>query len=350
MAENNKAKTPLWTCFIPVRGDRVFTALRKILFPIIIVWLAVVLYMIKGEYEKPKPDPVLIKNVSLLDDFSVEEAPVIPVTGKKPATILPEYKELYEQNNDMIGWIKIDGTAIDYPVMQVKGFDGTINYKHIYNQNMVYLEHDFYGNYSFAGCVTADYRAVFDKNKRPANALIYGHNLLNGTYFHNLRYYDIPVHGREFYDEHPTIQLDTIYEKGTYKIFAVMEQNTLASEGEVFYYDIVYKFDNQKQFNSYYAKVLDRSFIYNPEVDLVYGDEVIALSTCTFPYGKSINLRLVIYARRVREGEDPTVDVSKTIVNEDPLMYDYYYRVHGGEWGGRKWDPALLRGFKPKKT
>ena len=342
-------KKPFWTCLVPVRGDGVITIVRKICLPITIIWLAIVLFMLKGEYEKPKPDTVLIKNVSLVDSFAIEEPKITTTEKNKGVTILPQYKEWYERNNDMIGWIKIDGTAIDYPVMQVKGFDGKIDYQYILKQNMVYLESDFDGNYSFAGCITADYRAVFDKNKRPANALIYGHNLLNGTYFHDVRYYDIPVYGREFYDEHPTIQFDTLYEKGTYKIFAVMEQNTDSTEGKVFFYDRVYKFDNQKQFNDHYAQVLDRSFLYNPEVDLKYGDEVIVLSTCTFPFGKSISLRLVVYARRVREGEDPTVDVSKTIINEDPLYYDYYYKVMGGKWGGRKWDPALIQGFKVKK-
>ena len=350
MAAKSKDKKPFWAYFIPVRNDSIFCIVQKICLPIVIIWLGIVFYMIQVESDKPKPDPVLIKNVSMVDPFTVEEATPIPQKVTKKATILPEYKEWYDQNNDMVGWIKIDGTAVDYPVMQVKGFDGTINYNHIYKQNMVYLEQDFYGNYSFAGCITADYRAVFKKNKRPANALIYGHNLLNGTYFHDVRYYDVLEYGREFYDQHPTIQFDTIYEKGTYKIFAVMEQNTKKTEGEVFYYDIVYKFDNQKEFVDYYAKVLDRSFIYNPEVDLKYGDEVIVLSTCTFPFGKSIDLRLVVYARRVRDGEDPTVDVSKTVINEDPLFYDYYYSVMGGKWGGRQWDPALLQGYKPKKS
>ncbi len=53
----------------------------------------------------------------------------------------------------------------------------------------------------------------------------------------------------------------------------------------------------------------------------------------------------------MREGEDPTVDVSKTIINYDPLYYDYWYSVNGGSWGGRNWDPALLKkGYKPKKS
>lgn len=152
------------------------------------------------------------------------------------------------------------------------------------------------------------------------------------------------------YDEHPVIQFDTIYEKGLYKIFAMMQVNVEKADGEVFYYTAAYTFKNKKEFIDYYAKVLDRSFIYTPQVDLKYGDEVIALSTCDFPFGKSKNIRYVLFARRVREGEDPTVDVSKTIINYDPLYYDYWYSVYGGSWGGRNWDPALLKGYKPKKS
>lgn len=96
------------------------------------------------------------------------------------------------------------------------------------------------------------------------------------------------------YDEHPVIQFDTIYEKGLYKIFAMMQVNVEKADGEVFYYTAAYTFKNKKEFIDYYAKVLDRSFIYTPQVDLKYGDEVIALSTCDFPFGKSKNIRYVL--------------------------------------------------------
>ena len=118
----------------------------------------------------------------------------------------------------------------------------------------------------------------------------------------------------------------------------------------IFYYTATFDFKNKQEFIDYYAQVLDRSFIFTPQVDLKYGDEVIALSTCDFPFGKSKSIRYVLFARRVREGEDPTVDVTKTVINPDPLYYDYWYSVYGGSWGGRKWDPALLKGYKAQKN
>ncbi len=340
-----KTKRPLFAYFIPWKGDSIGRIIQKVLLIVTLAWLIVVGIKINDELNKPKPDPIPIQYAYDVKGFETDEAVIPSVTPATKPTVLPEYKEWYDRNNDMVGWIKIDGTAIDYPVMQVKGFNGKVNYKEVYDKNMVYLEHDFDGYYSFAGCITADYRAVFSENGRPANATIYGHNLLNGTYFHDVRYYHIRDYGREFYDEHPVIEFDTIYEKGTYKIFAIMEQNTMASEGKVFYYTTVYDFNNQKEFIDFYSGVLDRSMIYNPDIDLMYGDEIIALSTCYFPFGKTKDIRMVVFARRTRDGESPEVDVSHTIVNGDPLYYDYWYDVMGGKWGGRKWDPDLLKGY-----
>ncbi len=340
-----RIKKPFYAYFIPYRYDSIGRNIQKVVLIIAVIWLAVVCVKINDEYNEPELPKVLLQYSVDVEEFSVDKAVIPTDKSEKKPEVLPEYKEWYDRNNDMVGWIKIDGTAIDYPVMQVKGFNGKVNYKEVYDKNMVYLEHDFDGYYSFAGCITADYRAVFSENGRPPNATIYGHNLLNGTYFHDIRYYHIRDYGREFYDEHPVIQLDTIYEKGTYKIFAVMEQNTMASEGKVFYYTTVYDFKNQKEFVDFYAGVLDRSMIYNPDIDLVYGDEIVALSTCYFPFGKTKDIRMVVFARRTREGEDPDVDVSHTIVNPDPLYYDYWYSVMGGKWGGRKWESDLLKGY-----
>ena len=67
---------------------------------------------------------------------------------------------------------------------------------------------------------------------------------------------------------------------------------------------------------------------YNPDVDLQYGDEVIVLSTCDFTtFAHVKDIRFVVFARRVREGESEEVDTSKYYVNPDPLFYDYYYSV-----------------------
>lgn len=327
-----------------VRGKMIWIALGACA-----VWLiAVGVMLILKLTEAPLPPNMIDYTCTLNVDIPAEPA----VPEKKKSGILPEYRELYEQNHDMVGWLKIDGTNVDYPVMQSKGFDPTkpIDYDVVYEKNMYYLKHDFNKEYSYSGSVTAEYCAHIGSDYRSANIILYGHNMANGTFFRDVNKFDALYYGREMYDEHPVIQFDTIYEKGLYKIFAMMQVNVEEEDGEVFYYTATFDFKNKQEFIDYYAQVLDRSFIFTPQVDLKYGDEVIALSTCDFPFGKSKSIRYVLFARRVREGEDPTVDVTKTVINPDPLYYDYWYSVYGGSWGGRKWDPALLKGYKAQKN
>ena len=313
------------------------------------VWLIAVGIMLMLKLtEAPIPPNMIDYTCALSVDIPAEPA----APEKKNTDILPEYKEWYDKNHDMVGWLKIEGTNVDYPVLQSKGFDPTkpIDYAEVYEKNMYWLKHDFEGEYSYSGCITAEYCAHIGSDYRSANILLYGHNMSNGTFFRDVNKFDVLYYGREMYDEHPVIQFDTLYEKGLYKIFAMMQVNVDEEDGEVFYYTGTYDFKNKQEFIDYYAKVLDHSFIFTPQVDLKYGDEIIALSTCDFPFGKSKNIRYVLFARRVREGEDPTVDVSKTVINPDPLYYDYWYSVYGGSWGGRNWDPALLKGYKAKKS
>ena len=314
------------------------------------IWLAAAGAMLLLKLSEPSlPDIIMDYTFELSVDIPPEPE---QKPEKKEPVVLAEYKDLYEQNNDMVGWLKIDGTMVDYPVMQTKGFDPTqpIDYGVVYDKNMYYLKHDFYGEYSYSGSITAEYCAHIDSDYRSPNIILYGHNMSNGTFFRDVNKYDVFNYGREMYDNHPVIQFDTIYEKGYYKIFAMMHVNVYSKDGEVFYYTATYDFNNKQEFIDYYAKVLDRSFIYTPQVDLEYGDEIIALSTCDFPFGLDKSMRFVVFARRVRPGENPEVDVSQTIINYDPLYYDYWYSVFGGSWGGRKWDPALIKGYKPKES
>ena len=313
------------------------------------VWLAVVGAMLVIKLNEP-PLPTILQEYSFGLDVDIPPEPE-PEPEKSEPAVLAEYKDLYEQNNDMVGWLKIDGTMVDYPVMQCKGFDPTvkpIDYGVVYEKNMYYLKHDFNKEYSYSGSVTAEYCAHIGSDYCSPNIILYGHNMSNGTFFRDVNKYDVHYYGRDMYDAHPVIQFDTIYEKRYYKIFAMMQVNVDPKDGDVFYYTATYDFANKQEFIDYYAKVLDRSFIYTPQVDLKYGDEILALSTCDFPFGKSKSIRFIVFARRVREGEDPTVDVSQTIINYDPLYYDYWYDVYGGSWGGRNWDPALLKGYKPE--
>ena len=243
------------------------------------------------------------------------------------------YEEQYEQNNDLIGWITIDGTPIDYPVVQAE-------------DNFYYLDKDINHEYTKNGSIFADYQCEFTSRTRPANIILYGHNMRTGPSFAKLTTYYPWYTGTASLQQYltsPIVKFDTIWEEGTYKIFGAMFVNTKEEHGEVFKYYKQRKITSEEEFYTYIAKIMDRSVFYT-DVDLEYGDEILTLSTCYYPVGQ-IDTRFVVFARRVRDGESEEVDTSKATINYDPLYFDYYYQVMGGKWGGRKWDTTKVKGF-----
>ena len=103
--------------------------------------------------------------------------------------ILPEYRKMYETNSDLIGWIVIDGTDINYPVVQSK----------VYQE--FYLDHNFDGEEEDSGSIFADARndVLFPDD----NIIIYGHNMKNGSMFGTLQYYL----DKSYYNQHSKIYL-----------------------------------------------------------------------------------------------------------------------------------------------
>ena len=283
-------------------------------------------------------------------------APIVTTTTSTtppPLPIMEQYQELFDDHhgfqkdkdgNDtseeagMIGWIHIDipgETAIDEPVMQT-------------SDNKYYLTHDFENNEVVEGALFADYQCKFTTRTRPANTIIYGHNMASGKSFAKITRYCpwyTASQGLKQYNAAPTIKFDTLWEEGTYKVFAAIFVNTQVKNGEVFQYYKRRTIANEGQFYNYIGHVMDRSLFYTG-VDLQYGDELLTLSTCYYPLGKeNADTRFVVFARRLRPGESAEVDTSKAYVNPDPLYFDYWYQTHGTSWGGRKWDTSLVKGF-----
>lgn len=189
--------------------------------------------------------------------------------------ILPEYQVLYELNNDLVGWISIDGTAIDYPVMQKK------------DQKDYYLERNFDHQYSKWGCVYV--REQCDVFQPSDNVVIYGHYKSDGTMFHDLHGY----YRKDFWQEHPFINFDTIYERHTYQIVAVFKTTAILGEGYPYH-----QFNDARSpedFQQFVNTVKSMSF-YDTGVDAQYGDMLITLSTCEYTQTQG---RLVVVAKRV---------------------------------------------------
>ncbi len=197
--------------------------------------------------------------------------------NKEDLDILDEYKTPYEKNKKLVGWVTIDGTKIDYPVMQ------TIN-------NEYYLSHNFNQEYDKNGCIFMDYRC--DIVNRSTNLIIYGHNMRSGIMFGGLKKYA----DESYYKEHPIIRFDTIYEHSLYEVIYVFH-GKIYTEAEIAfkYYQFIDVGSNQ-EFNSY-MQSMDEISLYDTGVTSTYGDQFITLSTCD---GTDATSRFVVVARRIQ--------------------------------------------------
>ncbi len=176
--------------------------------------------------------------------------------------ILPEYQELYEKNSDFAGWLTLEGTAIDYPVMQA-----------VSQSSDFYLDHDYNGKEDINGSIFLDSRN--DLEEPNDNMIIYGHNMKSGMMFGDLKEYLEPA----FWKEHKKVIFNTIYEKAEYEIVAVcLSKVAEDGDGEFKYYDFI-NAGNKKAFKRY-VKNLEKLNIMDEEISLSYGDKLLTLSTC----------------------------------------------------------------------
>lgn len=190
--------------------------------------------------------------------------------------ILPEYKKIHQRNQKLIGWVKIDDTIIDYPVMQ------TVN-------NEYYLDHNFNQEEDRNGCIFMDYQC--DVIKGCDNMILYGHHMKSGKMFGTLNKYS----EESYYEEHPIIQFDTIYEKGKYQVMYVFRSKVYSEEDVTFKY---YQFINaasEMEFNSYLNEMAALS-LYDTGVVASYGDKLLTLSTCDYQEKKG---RFVVVAKKI---------------------------------------------------
>lgn len=190
--------------------------------------------------------------------------------------VLDEYKTLYNLNKRLIGWIKIDDTNIDYPVLQTEN-------------NEYYLKHNFNQEEDKNGSIFLDKDC--DILNRNTNLIIYGHHMSSGNMFGKLDKYT----SKDYYKEHKYIQFDTIYEKGTYEIMYVFRSRIYEESEIVFKYYQFLDVNSEAEFNSYMAEMAEMS-LYDTGITAQYGDELITLSTCDYytSYG-----RFVVVAKRV---------------------------------------------------
>lgn len=195
---------------------------------------------------------------------------------KKDLVVLEKYKKLFSQNKSLIGWIKIDDTNIDYPVMQ------TVN-------NEYYLDHNYNQQYDKNGSIFLDKDC--DIVNPGCNLIIYGHHMQSGKMFGTLQLFS----NREYYEKHPYIQFDTIYEEGLYQIMYVFRSRIYNEDEIVFKYYQFLDASTPEEFDSHMNEMAKLS-LYDTGVRATYGDQLITLSTCDYTeqYG-----RFVVVAKKI---------------------------------------------------
>lgn len=211
-------------------------------------------------------------------------APVIHYTSEEgqstPPPVLDEYKNLLNKNKRLIGWVKIDDTNIDYPVMQT-------------TDNEYYLDHNLNQEYDKNGSIFMDKDC--DVLKPSTNLILYGHHMKSGQMFGNLSLYS----DQSYYEKHPYIQFDTIYEKGLYEIMYVFRSRVYSEDEIVFKYYQFIDAQSEQEFDSYMNDMEGMS-LYDTGVTAQYGDRLLTLSTCDY---QEKNGRFVVVAKKVTAKE-----------------------------------------------
>ncbi|MCR4850086.1 MAG: class B sortase [Lachnospiraceae bacterium] len=217
-----------------------------------------------------------LKGSRSLASKNSEEPIKVNKTSIETPDILPEYQTLYAKNVRLSGWLKIDDTKIDYPVMQTTDNDYYLN--HNFNQ-----QKDNNGSL-FLDCACSLY-------PKSTNMIIYGHHMKSGNMFGNLQKYAKEDYGKK----HSTIKFDTIYEKGTYEVMYVFYSKVYDNDELVFKYYQFINANSEKEFD-YYMSEMEKLSLYNTGVSAHYGDTLLTLSTCDH---SQTDGRFAVVAKRV---------------------------------------------------
>lgn len=182
--------------------------------------------------------------------------------------------KLYKINNDIVGWLKIENTNINYPVMQTK------------DRPDYYLRKNFYKEYSVFGTPYIDENCDIENGN---NLIIYGHHINGNKMFGELENYK----NEEYYNKHKFIKFYTLNEKAEYEIISVFKTTVYNDKG--FKYYQYYNLEDEREFETFINKCKELS-LYDTQKIAKYGDKLLTLSTCEYSQN---NGRLVVIARKI---------------------------------------------------
>lgn len=190
-------------------------------------------------------------------------------------TMLPHMETLYNQNSEIAGWLSIDDTVVDYPVM----FTPDDPEKYIYK--------NFKGEVDIKGSLFIDGHCNIDPESD--NIIIYGHNMLNGTMFRSIFMYQ----KEEYWKEHPIIKYSTLYEEREYEVIAAFFDRVYFNYEDVFKF---YRFIDAKDEADYENAMMNykNKALYDTGVTAEYGDHLLTLVTCSGSYDRDKRFVVVL--------------------------------------------------------
>ena len=306
-----KKKEGFFASFFPHKGDSPGYIARKIVVLIAIAaFIGAGIYVLDYFVFEPMKNNAIsseIQNIAYSNTSETTE------DGSKAPE--QDWEALKKVNKEIVGWIRMDKTPIDYPVLYHKEDDEYSQY---------YLKHTYKGEYSDYGSIFVDYRCKQGTDSK--NLILHGHNMLNGSMFHELINYSDRFDAKlDYYKKHAVLSFNTPEGDSKWKVISVFKTSTLYDHGVFFNY-MQAEFGSDAEFMNFVYNVRVRS-MFNIPVTVNENDQIITLSTCSYEFS---NFRTVLVARKVRPDEDESVDVDLATVNSSPLYPEVYYRSYGG--------------------
>ena len=303
--QTSKKGRKIFSSIFPTKADKKSEVVRKTIFLVALVVLIVTIiylitYFAEGIIQTGENTKLAAKwqeNIEVMSDTKDENGKLIA------------FDSLIQQNGDVKGWLKVNGTKVNYPVYQT-------------TDNDFYISHDMNKKKSRYGALFIDCANKIGTAGNSKNVVIYGHSMRDGSMFGELKKYL----NHDFYKQNPTLDFTTLYKEGTYKVFAVFITNTIPEHdnGEVFNYRRS-EFVDENDFNMWVEQLKERSVI-TTDIDVAYTDEIITLSTCAYDFEEA---RLVVMARRVRDdGVDGNTQINSS-VNPAPVYPEIWYKEKG---------------------
>ncbi len=306
--EKKVKKEGFFSSFIPHKYDSPNTKMRKwITIIAIIAFLVAAGYLLNEFVIQPYLNAQITAEIH---DIAYDTSGDEDTDSKRKQN----WEALKKINKEIVAWVTIDKTKIDYPVLEHKGDNEYSQY---------YLWRSYKKESNGHGSVFVDYRSK--KSVKSKNVVLHGHNMPDGSMFHSLVNYGDLTGNLDYYKKHPVITFNTPEEDAQYKIISVFKTSTLYEHGEFFNY-MQGGFLSEAEFMNFVYNVRIRSLINCP-VMVNEDDQLLTLSTCSYEFSQ---WRTVIVARKLREGEKPDVNIEIATLNSQPVFPDVYYSSKGG--------------------